>query len=224
MGINDIPATELIEAVAQDLKGKIQEPNWIDFVKSGRHRERAPHRRDWFYVRMASILYRINKNGILGTNRLRSYYGGRKNRGVRPHKFFKASGKIIRVCLQELEKEGLIKKEKAGRNISNKGKSYLNAKAKEVGKTLAEKPKQEVKVLAKEKPSEAEQKPKQEAKTKEVKEEKPQEAKVEEAKPEKVEAKEEKPEAKEEKAEPKKEEEAKQPKQEEPKGKDDGSK
>ena len=129
MGINDIPATELIEAVAQDLKGKIQEPNWIDFVKSGRHRERAPHRRDWFYVRMASILYRINKNGILGTNRLRSYYGGRKNRGLKPHRFYKASGKIIRTMLQQLEKVDYIqkaKKDSMGRIISPAGQAVLD--------------------------------------------------------------------------------------------------
>ena len=133
MGIYDVPATELIDAVAQDLKGKVKQPEWADFVKSGMSRERAPHRRDWFYVRMASVLYRIYKSDGLGTNRLRTYYGGRKNNGVGKHHVYKASGKVIRVCLQELEKQGLLKKEKAGRFLTGMGKSYLNTKAKEIG-------------------------------------------------------------------------------------------
>jgi len=133
MGIHDVPATELIEAVAADLKQQVKQPEWIDFVKTGRHRERAPQRRDWFHVRMASILYRIYNDGRVGTNRLRTYYGGRKSRGTAPHKFFKASGKVIRVCLQELEKLGYLEKEKKGRKVTGKGESYLNAKAKETG-------------------------------------------------------------------------------------------
>jgi small subunit ribosomal protein S19e len=139
MAILDVPATELIEAVAADLKKQVKQPEWTGFVKSGRHRERAPHRHDWFYVRMASVLYRVYREGRVGTNRLRTYYGGRRNRGVKPHHFSRASGKVIRLCLQELEKAGLLKKEKSGRVISGKGESYLNAKAKELKRSLEEK-------------------------------------------------------------------------------------
>jgi DNA-binding PadR family transcriptional regulator len=53
-------------------------------------------------------------------------------RGVKPQKFRKASGKIIRNCLQALEKDGLIKKLKKGRVISPKGEAYLTKKAKEL--------------------------------------------------------------------------------------------
>ncbi len=138
MGIYDVHATDLIEVVAQDLKSQgIQQPDWAEFVKSGRHRERAPQRRDWFYVRMASILFRAYKEGSIGTNSLRTYYGGKRNRGVKPHHFSRASGKVIRVCMQELEKQGLLKKERAGRTISGKGTSYLTKMSKEA-KTLAE--------------------------------------------------------------------------------------
>ncbi len=132
MGIYDVPATELIDGVAEEFKATLQQPDFIKWVKSGAHRERAPLRPDWFYVRAASILYRVYKDGPVGTESLRTYYGGKRNRGVRPEKFKKASGKVVRACLQALEKEGLIKKAKKGRGISAKGESFLAKKAKEV--------------------------------------------------------------------------------------------
>lgn len=134
MGIFDVPAGELIEAVAADLKNNpnFREPSWLLFVKSGKHRERAPQRKDWWHVRCASILYRVYKDGPVGTESLRTYYGGKRNRGVKPHHFSKASGKIIRLGLQQLEKDGLIKRAKPkGREIAPKGEKFLNAKSKE---------------------------------------------------------------------------------------------
>ena len=132
VGIYDVPAAELIKEVAKDLKQKIKAPEWSRFVKTGSHVERAPTNPDWFYVRNASILYRIYHEGPLGTGSLRTYYGGRKNRGRAPERKRRAGGKVIRVCLQMLEKDGLIKKDKKGRAITGKGVKYLNAKAKEV--------------------------------------------------------------------------------------------
>ncbi len=220
MGIYDVPATELIEAIAQDLKTQgIEEPAWTEFVKSGSHRERAPQRRDWFYVRMASILYRAYKDGTIGTNRLRTYYGGKRNRGVKPHHFSKASGKVIRTCLQELEKKGLLKKEKAGRALSGKGQSFLIAKAKEVYKIFSEKVKADAKAIDdRASKAKAAAKPKAEAKVEAKPEEKPAEKAKEaakpkaEAKPEAKAAKENPVPAKEEKKEPAKEKtEAKEP-------------
>ncbi len=132
MGVFDVPASALIKVVAADLKKQgLKQPDWIMFVKTGSHRERAPDNPEWFYERAASILYRIYKEGPLGTGSLRNYYGGKKRRGVKKARFQKAGGKIIRVCLQELEKQGLIKKDKKGRIITGKGQSYLNKLAKE---------------------------------------------------------------------------------------------
>ncbi len=107
MKLFEVPATELIDKVAIDLekKFKIEKPAFTAFVKTGSNRERAPQNENWYYVRMASILYRIAKEGNLGVGSLRTYYGGRKNRGVKPHRFRKASGKIIRTALQALEGE-----------------------------------------------------------------------------------------------------------------------
>ena len=134
MGIFDVDSHELIKEVATDFKKKIVQPQWAIWVKSGQHTERAPQNPDWWFERAASILYRVYKEGPLGTESLRTYYGGRKNRGVKPQQRRKSGGKIIRVCLQQLEKEGLIKKGKKGRIITGKGQSYLNSMSKAVAK------------------------------------------------------------------------------------------
>ena len=54
----DVPADLLIEEIAKDLREvkKIEQPGFIIYAKSGSHRERAPLRKDWWYVRCASIL------------------------------------------------------------------------------------------------------------------------------------------------------------------------
>ena len=136
MGVFDVPAGRLIDEVAKSLKeGNYPKPDWTEFVKTGANRERAPDSSDWWYYRNASILYRIFKEGTLGTGRLRTYYGGRKNRGVKPEHVYKASGKIIRSALQELEKQGYIKKAKAGRVIASAGQRLLNEKAKAIAGT-----------------------------------------------------------------------------------------
>ena len=73
MGIFDVPAGMLIEEVAKELKGKVQQPELFNYVKTGAHNERTPNNPDWFYVRNASILYQIYKHGSTGTGSLRTY-------------------------------------------------------------------------------------------------------------------------------------------------------
>ncbi len=139
MSVYDVPANELIEAVAEDLekKFKVKQPEWVIFVKTSSSKERAPIQKNWYYLRMASILYRIYKDGPVGVSRLRTYYGSKKNRGVKKEHFRKAGGKIIRTCLQELEKLGFVeKKGKAGRVVTAKGQSYMDKKAYELKKKL----------------------------------------------------------------------------------------
>ena len=124
----------LINEIAKEFKEQniLQEPDFAKFVKTGAHRERAPLREDWWYVRSAALLYRIFRDGPVGTERLRTYYGGKRNRGVKPEKFKKASGKVIRTCLQGLEKAGYVKKAKKGRAVTPKGQSYLNTISKKL--------------------------------------------------------------------------------------------
>lgn len=129
----------LIKKVAEALKNekKVDMPEWAKFVKTGHHKERNPVDTDWWYVRSGSILRKIcvNSNPI-GVNRLKKVYGGKKNRGYKPGKRYDASGKIIRVILQQLENSGLIKQTEKGvhkgRVITPEGQKFLNKIAKEV--------------------------------------------------------------------------------------------
>ena len=136
MTVYDIEANKLIEKTADELR-KIDElkmPDWARFVKTGVFKERPPLNNDWWYLRQASMLRKIYLKGPIGVEKLKTDYGGRKNRGYKPEKFFKGSGKIIRIVLQQLEKIELIKKAEKGvykgRIITAKGKSFLDKLAK----------------------------------------------------------------------------------------------
>ncbi len=124
--VYDVPADRLIEKVSSDLKGKIKMPEWARLVKTGHGRQRPPEQEDWWWIRAASLLRRVYVDGPVGVNRLRVWYGNRKDRGVRPEKSAKAAGKIIRTILTQLEELGYVQKEKRGRRITPQGQSYLD--------------------------------------------------------------------------------------------------
>lgn len=138
MGALDVSANDLIDVVAQDLKKNystlIVSPEWVMLVKSSAANERVPSEPDFFYKRCASILLTSYKRGTIGVQRLRRKYGGRTQHIVRRSHHRKAGGKVIRVALQQLEKAGLMNKEKAGRSISAKGKSLLDKASSKVQK------------------------------------------------------------------------------------------
>lgn len=124
----------LVNKVSEELKKLIKAPEFSKYVKSGAGRERPPADKDWYYKRAAAILRSIYLRGPLGTNKLRVKYGNRKNIGMAGERVYKASGKVIRGILQQLEKNSLIKPvEKGthkGRIITGKGKSFLDKLAK----------------------------------------------------------------------------------------------
>tara|TARA_Y100000031_G_C8097375_1_gene327083 strand:+ start:250 stop:693 length:444 start_codon:yes stop_codon:yes gene_type:complete len=130
----------LNKQVAEELKKqKLVEPlEWSKFVKTGRSKERLPDSPDWWYDRSAAILRSIAKLGPVGTEKLKTKYGSKKNRGHKPEKFYKASGSIIRKILQQLEKSELIKQvEKGvhkGRVLTPKGESFLDKMAVQIAK------------------------------------------------------------------------------------------
>jgi len=136
----DVDPTELIERAAEDLKKNenIKPPVWAGFVKTGVHRERAPLRSDWWYVRVAAVLRTLYISSPIGVSKLRVKYGGKKRRGYRPPHFYKGSGNILRKVLQQLEKAGLAKKEERsghkGRAITPEGKSLLDKIATQIYK------------------------------------------------------------------------------------------
>ncbi|HDJ26676.1 MAG TPA: 30S ribosomal protein S19e [Candidatus Bathyarchaeota archaeon] len=141
----DVPADLLIRRLARYLKEEVdavRPPEWAMFVKTGVHAQRPPQDPDWWYVRCASLLRKLYMRGPIGVERLRSMYGGRKDRGHRPEHHVKGSGSIIRKALQQLEEAGLVTKavnERGvviGRVLTPKGRSLLDRIATEVKREL----------------------------------------------------------------------------------------
>jgi small subunit ribosomal protein S19e len=130
--VYEIPAGDLIEAAAKDLKEKalLKKPDWAEYVKTGSHVERIPENPDWWYHRAASVLRKVYINGPVGVQSLRVAYGSTKNRGVKPEAFRKAGGKNVRVILQDFDKLGftekVVTKGQCGRRVTAKGQSYLD--------------------------------------------------------------------------------------------------
>ena len=123
---------KLAEALKQIPEFK--EPEWAKFVKSSPSKERPIEDADFWHKRAASILRQIYKNKIVGVNRLRTKYGSKKNRGMKPERFMKSGGKIIRTILQQSDKAGFTeilretkgtKEKRPGRRITAKGKLFL---------------------------------------------------------------------------------------------------
>jgi small subunit ribosomal protein S19e len=165
----EVPPGKLVQVIAMEFeKQGVKMPAWALFVKTGAQAERAPDNKNWWNYRMASLLYRIYKDGPVGTQRLRTYYGGRKARGVAPHEFRRAGGKIIRVCLQELGQMGFVEKQKlGGRKITPKGEGFLDKMAKETMKFIEE----EAKNAAEKKAQKEKERQQKEAEERKVKEE-----------------------------------------------------
>ena len=134
--VYEVDSQEYNLKLAEALKKvpEFKKPEWVDFVKSGPAKSRPIGEEDFWYKRAASVLRQIYKKKIVGVSRLRTRYGSRKNRGVRPEEFRKASGKIIRTILQQSDKAGFteiakivkgVKGKKPGRQLTESGKRFL---------------------------------------------------------------------------------------------------
>jgi small subunit ribosomal protein S19e len=133
--VYDVPPEKLITRTAAQLKqiDSIKAPDWAEFVKTGRHTEKAPVQPDWWFIRTASVLRKVYLIGPVGSSRLAAEYGGFADRGSKPNKAVKGSRAIARRCLIQLEQSGLIAKDKKnGRIITPKGQALLDKMAKEV--------------------------------------------------------------------------------------------
>jgi small subunit ribosomal protein S19e len=130
----DASADHLIRKVAEELRKRkeITPPAWASFAKTGAHKEMPPEDPDWWFVRVAAVLRRVYVDGPLGVERMRSFYGGKKNRGSKPNAFRKGSGSILRKSLQQLEAAGLVIHDKTGRKVSPAGMAFLDNMAHEV--------------------------------------------------------------------------------------------
>lgn len=134
--VYEIPVHEYNLKLAEALKKipEFKKPGWVNFVKSSANKSRPIEDADFWHKRAASILRQIYKRKIIGVNRLRTRYGGKKKRGVKPERFKKGGGKIIRTILQQSDKAGIteivkgvkgVKSKRPGRKLTDKGKKLL---------------------------------------------------------------------------------------------------
>jgi small subunit ribosomal protein S19e len=130
--------------LAEALKefSEFEAPEWVFLVKTGTSKKRPITEEDFWHKRAASILKQIYIRGSVGVQRLRTRYGGRKERGMRPEQFRRGGGKIIRLILQQAESAGLIEKsedKKKGRKLTSKGKEFLESIADKANSEKGEK-------------------------------------------------------------------------------------
>jgi len=139
----DVPASILIERLARYLRENVDEvipPPWSSFVKTSSHAERPPQDPDWWFTRCASLLRKIYVKGPVGISRLRSEYGGRMDRGVRPEHVRKGGAAIIRKALQQLEAAGFVETlRNKGRVVTKEGRRILDRLATEIKEELEKK-------------------------------------------------------------------------------------
>jgi small subunit ribosomal protein S19e len=149
--VYDIPADQFIRKVAVELKQRpeVKPPAWAAFAKTGVHKEMPPEDPDWWFVRAAAVLRRVYVDGPVGVQRMRSFYGGAKNRGSKPNALRRGSGSVLRKSLQQLEAAGLIVHEKTGRRVSPAGRAFLDGLAHAMKTAAPAAPKPETKPAAK---------------------------------------------------------------------------
>ena len=137
---HDVPASILIKKLAKYLKDNLDEivpPPWAPVVKTGSHAHRPPENPDWWFTRCASLLRKIYVKGPIGISRLRSEYGGRVDRGVRPEHARKGGGAAVRKAVQQLEAATLVKPlGNKGRVVTKEGRTLLDTLSTEIKKDL----------------------------------------------------------------------------------------
>lgn len=109
---------------------EIQAPEWSSYVKTSVAKTRPTTDPDFWYLRTAAILRQLAIKGVIGVNRLKTRFGAKKNRGGKPSRFKKASGKIIRTILQQLEQANLVEKVNAqqhGRRLTQHGREFISS-------------------------------------------------------------------------------------------------
>jgi small subunit ribosomal protein S19e len=131
VNIQSIEAGKYNILLAEALKkyNEFKQPEWIVYVKTGINKQRPTNELDFWYKRAASILRQIYIHDVVGVQRLRTRYGGRQDRGVKPPRKVKGAGKIIRLILQQSESAGLVEKvkgKKSGRKLTDKGKKLYD--------------------------------------------------------------------------------------------------
>lgn len=136
--VKDVPADEFIKAAAEFLKRqpKFDVPKYHDIVKTSVIKEFAPYDEDWFYIRCASLARRLYVRQGTGVGAFSKVYGAKKRRGTLPGHFCRASRGVIRSCLKQLQKVGVLEPmpegKKGGRRVTKQGQQDCDRIAKEI--------------------------------------------------------------------------------------------
>ncbi|KXJ25163.1 40S ribosomal protein S19 [Exaiptasia diaphana] len=79
--VKDVNSHAFVKALGAFLKrsGNLKVPDWVDLVKTGKHKELAPYDPDWYYIRAASVLRHVYLRGGVGVGALTKVYGGVSN-------------------------------------------------------------------------------------------------------------------------------------------------
>ena len=155
VNVKDVPPNRFISLFAKNLEqsGKFEIPEWMDFVKTTTHKQLAPYEPNWLFIRAAAIARQIYLKGKgIGVKALRTKFGSRGTNGTISDHHYQACGKIVRYCIKQLEKMGLVetivakveeedgeeagKQWTNGRRVSRKGKTDMDRVAKEVQKQI----------------------------------------------------------------------------------------
>ena len=126
--VRDVEAEKFITAYAAHMKrsNKVTPPEWQDMVKTATWKEKGPLKTDWYYTRAAAVARKIYLRPR-GIGQLQQAFGGRSRRGTRRNKSAKGTQGIIRHCLQQLEKAGIVQKhDNGGRKITFKGQKDMD--------------------------------------------------------------------------------------------------
>nr|MDO8112299.1 40S ribosomal protein S19 [Candidatus Sigynarchaeota archaeon] len=138
-----VDPTAFIKKTANQLKTfpEINPPREVKLGlwKTSCARELPPENSEEFwYIRSASLLRKLALKKRIGVSRLRKLYGCHQRNGVKPPHYRKCAGKIIRRCLQQLEKAGLVQIEKAaGRKLTSAGQSLIDKIAHDIVRETA---------------------------------------------------------------------------------------
>ncbi len=131
--VRDVEAEKFITAYAAHMKrsNKVTPPEWQDMVKTATWKEKGPLKGDWYYTRAAAVARKIYLRPR-GIGQLQQAFGGRARRGTRRNKSAKGTQGIIRHCLQQLEKAGIVhagvgKASFSEEQITGNVQAFLNA-------------------------------------------------------------------------------------------------
>lgn len=134
--VREVSAAAFTERLAQYLENNkvLTAPKWADLVKTGCLMQMPPNFQNWWYLRAAAVCRQVYLHPNTSVTELRNRFGSKKHYGTKPCHFCQASGKVLRVILQQLETAGYIKKEEDGRVITPRGQKQLDTLARELKK------------------------------------------------------------------------------------------